>query len=53
MVAARSRKNTGMKRIALRVALILGFAAGLAAAQEVAYNFDRDAISPNSSAING
>ena len=31
-----------MKRIALRVALILGFAAGHAAAQEVTYNFDRD-----------
>ncbi len=32
-----------MKRIALRVALVLGFAAGHAAAQEVTYNFDRDA----------
>jgi len=32
-----------MKRIALRVALLLGFAAGHAAAQEVTYNFDRDA----------
>jgi len=31
-----------MKRIALRVALVLGFAAGHAAAQEVTYNFDRD-----------
>src|SRR5256886_15948779 len=32
-----------MKRIALRVALVLGFAAGHAAAQEVTYHFDRDA----------
>ena len=32
-----------MKRIALRVALVLGFATGHAAAQEVTYNFDRDA----------
>jgi hypothetical protein len=32
-----------MKRIALRVALVLGLAAGHAAAQEVTYNFDRDA----------
>jgi len=31
-----------MKRIALRVALVLGFAAGQVAAQEVSYNFDRD-----------
>src|SRR5438552_15989255 len=32
-----------MIRIALRVALVLGFVAGHAAAQEVTYNFDRDA----------
>lgn len=31
-----------MKRIALLVALVLGFAVGHAAAQEVTYNFDRD-----------
>jgi len=31
-----------MKRIALRVALVLGFAASQVAAQEVSYNFDRD-----------
>lgn len=31
-----------MKRIALLVALVLGFAAGHATAQEVTYNFDRD-----------
>lgn len=32
-----------MKRIALLVALVLGFAAGHATAQEVTYDFDRDA----------
>jgi hypothetical protein len=31
-----------MKRIALLVALVLGFAVGHASAQEVTYNFDRD-----------
>src|SRR6267378_6027552 len=31
-----------MKRIALLVTLVLGFAAGHAAAQDVTYNFDRD-----------
>ena len=31
-----------MRRIALRVALVLAFAIGHAAAQEVTYNFDRD-----------
>ena len=42
MVAARSQEGTGMKRIALLVPLVLGFAAGHAAAQDVTYNFDRD-----------
>jgi hypothetical protein len=31
-----------MKRIALLVPLVLGFAVGRAAAQDVTYNFDRD-----------
>lgn len=42
MEAARSQEETGMKRIALLVALVLGIAAGHATAQEVTYNFDRD-----------
>jgi len=42
MVATRTQEGTGMKRIALLVALVLGFAVGDAAAQEVTYNFDRD-----------
>jgi hypothetical protein len=42
MVAARSQEGIGMKRIALLVPLVLGFAAGHAAAQDVTYNFDRD-----------
>jgi hypothetical protein len=42
MVAARSQEEAGMKRMALLVALVLGFAAGHAAAQNVAYNFDVD-----------
>src|SRR5262249_28722154 len=42
MVATRSQEGTGMKRIALLVVLVLGFAVGHAAAQEVTYNFDRD-----------
>ena len=39
---AQSQEGTGMKRIALRVALVLGFAVAPAAPQEVSYNFDRD-----------
>ena len=42
MVATRTQEGTGMKRIALLVALVLGFAVGDAAAQEVTYNFDQD-----------
>src|SRR5215471_19372548 len=42
MVAAWSQEGTGMLSILLRVALVLGSAASLAAAQEVTYNFDRD-----------
>ena len=42
MVVARSQEGTGMTRIALLVTLVLGFAAGHAAAQDVTYNFDRD-----------
>ena len=42
MVATRSQEGTGMKRIAFLVAVVLGFAVGHAAAQEVSYNFDRD-----------
>src|SRR5215470_10402770 len=42
MVATRTQEGTGMKRIALLVALVLGFAVGHASAQEVTYNFDRD-----------
>ena len=42
MVAARSQEGTGMKRIVSLVLLLLGFAAGHAAAQDVTYNFDRD-----------
>ena len=42
MVATRSQEGTGMKRIALLLALVLGFAVGHATAQEVTYNFDRD-----------
>jgi Domain of unknown function (DUF4136) len=42
MVDARSQEGTGMKRIALLVALVLEFAVGHATAQEVTYNFDRD-----------
>ena len=42
MVATRTQEGTGMKRIAFLVALVLGFAVGHAAAQEVTYNFDRD-----------
>ena len=42
MVATRTQEGTGMKRFALLVALVLGFAVGDAAAQEVTYNFDRD-----------
>jgi uncharacterized protein DUF4136 len=42
MVATRSQEGTGMKRIALLVALVLGFAVDNAAAQEVTYNFDQD-----------
>src|SRR5258708_22817639 len=36
MVAARSQEGTGMKRIALLVPLVLGFAADHAAAQDFA-----------------
>src|SRR5215471_12264832 len=42
MVAAWSQEGTGMLSILLRVVLVLGFAVGHAAAQEVTYNFDRD-----------
>src|SRR5215813_4139424 len=42
MVATWSQEGTGMKRIALLVALVLGFAVDHATAQEVTYNFDRD-----------
>ena len=42
MVAAWSQEGTGMLSILLRVALVLGSAASLAATQEVTYNFDRD-----------
>src|SRR6201998_3563470 len=42
IVAARSQEGTGMKRIGVLVPLLLAFAAGHAAAQDVTYNFDRD-----------
>src|SRR5258705_11316888 len=42
MVTARSQEGTGMKRIALLVTLVLGFAACHAAGQDLTYNFDRE-----------
>src|ERR1700746_3970537 len=42
MVAAQAQEGMGMKRMALLVLLLLAFAAGHAAAQDVTYNFDRD-----------
>jgi Domain of unknown function (DUF4136) len=42
ILAARSQGEAGMKRIALLVTLVLGFALGRPAPQDVTYNFDRD-----------